>query len=68
MPLPFILGGLAVAAVATGAKKGYDGYQDKSKADDIIEQAKIDYEHHKDNLEKSNQHAEKDWKRLVGSI
>lgn len=39
MPLPFILGGLAVATAATGAKKAYDGYQDKSEADLIIEQA-----------------------------
>ena len=30
MPLPFILGGIALAAAGYGAKKGYDGYQDKS--------------------------------------
>lgn len=44
MPLPFILGGLAVASVATGVKKSYDGYQDKSQADDILKQAKEIYE------------------------
>lgn len=44
MPLPFILGGLAVASVATGVKKSYDGYQDKSQAEDILKQAKEVYE------------------------
>ena len=40
MPLPFILGAAAIAAVGTGAKKAYDGYQDSSKADDITDGAK----------------------------
>lgn len=44
MPLPFILGGLAVAAVATGAKKTYDGYQDKSLADELVNDAKKQYQ------------------------
>lgn len=44
MPLPFILGGLAIASVATGVKKSYDGYQDKSEADDLLKQAKSIYE------------------------
>lgn len=44
MPLPFILGGLAVASIATGVKKGYDGYSDKSQADDLLIQAKKTYE------------------------
>ncbi len=30
MPLPLILIGAAVAATAVGAKKAYDGHQDKS--------------------------------------
>lgn len=30
MPVPFILGGIALAAGAFGAKKAYDGHQDKS--------------------------------------
>jgi hypothetical protein len=29
MPLPFILAGAAIAAAGFGAKKGYDGYQDR---------------------------------------
>lgn len=36
MPLPLILG----IAAAYGAKKAYDGYQDSSEADDIVENAK----------------------------
>lgn len=47
MPLPFILAGAAIAA-AVGAKKGYDGYQDKSRADDILEESKKLYRNRKD--------------------
>ncbi|EPF90627.1 MULTISPECIES: hypothetical protein [Acinetobacter] len=47
MPLPFILAGAAIAA-AVGAKKGYDGYQDKSRADNIIEESKKLYRNKKD--------------------
>ncbi len=36
MPLPFILIGAAAAATAIGAKKAYDGHQDKNLADDLI--------------------------------
>ncbi|MFU2058512.1 chemotaxis protein [Avibacterium volantium] len=50
MPLPFILAGAAVAAVAAGAKKGYDGYQDSSKADDIIDREKRRYENAEENF------------------
>ena len=44
MPLPFILAGAAIAAASYGAKKGYDGYQDKSKADEIVQTSKKHYE------------------------
>lgn len=44
MPLPFILAGVALAAAGYGAKKGYDGYQDKSLANDILSSAKNEYE------------------------
>lgn len=46
MPLPFILAGVAVGLGLTnvGVKKGYDGYQDKSEAKDILDNAKRDYE------------------------
>lgn len=44
MPLPFILGGLAVAAVAGGASMAHDGHKDKTLADDILRKAKRIYE------------------------
>lgn len=44
MPLPLIIGAAALAAATYGAKKGYDGYQRHSEADDIIEGAKFRYE------------------------
>ena len=47
MPLPFILSGAAIAAASYGAKKGYDGYQDKSKADEIVQTSKKHYEQNK---------------------
>lgn len=59
MPLPFILGGLAVAAAATGVKKGYDGYQDKSRADDIVKAAKYRYNIALADLNEANEKTEK---------
>ena len=44
MPLPFILVGAAVALAGVGTKKGYDGFQDKSEANSILEKAKRDYD------------------------
>ncbi|STZ08055.1 Uncharacterised protein [Moraxella caprae] len=55
MPLPLILGGIAIATAATGAKKAYDGYQDKSEADDIVKNAKSKYDRKKSQLEKANE-------------
>lgn len=43
MPLPIILGAAALATAAYGAKKGYDGYQKHSEADDIVNAAKNRY-------------------------
>ena len=40
MPIPFIVAGVAAVAAAYGGKKAYDGYQTKSKADDIVDDAK----------------------------
>ena len=54
MPLPFILGAAAIAAVGTGAKKAYDGYQDSSKADDITDGAKRFYKEQKDYFDKQD--------------
>lgn len=44
MPLPLIIGAAALVAASYGAKKGYDGYQKHSEADELIEQAKQRYE------------------------
>jgi hypothetical protein len=55
MPLPLILAGAAIAAAGFGAKKGYDGYQDKSEANDIIEAAKRKYDKDKKNYDEHNE-------------
>ncbi|MFQ2167298.1 hypothetical protein ACK33D_21190 [Aeromonas hydrophila] len=44
MPIPIILGAAALATAAYGAKKGYDGYQKHSEADDTVNSAKRRYE------------------------
>ncbi|HHC6667725.1 TPA: chemotaxis protein [Vibrio parahaemolyticus] len=54
MPLPFILAGAAVAAAGFGAKKGYDGYQDKSEANEIVEDSKRKYNNEKAVFDKKN--------------
>lgn len=47
MPLPIIIGAAALATAAYGAKKGYDGYQKHSEADEIVKSAKSRYERKK---------------------
>lgn len=47
MPLPLIIGAAALATAAFGAKKGYDGYQKHSEADEIVKEAKARYERKK---------------------
>lgn len=44
MPLPLILGAAALVTAAYGAKKGYDGYQRHSEADEIVKGAQERYE------------------------
>jgi len=51
MPLPLILGAAALVTAAYGAKKGYDGYQRHSEADDIVKAAQDRYEAKKDVFE-----------------
>lgn len=43
MPLPLIIGAAALASAAFGAKKGYDGYQKHSEADEIVNYSKSLY-------------------------
>ncbi|MEA3250581.1 MAG: chemotaxis protein [Pseudomonadota bacterium] len=52
MPLPFILAGAALASAAYGAKKGYDGYQSHSQADDIVKIAKQRYDREREAFDK----------------
>jgi hypothetical protein len=51
MPLPFILGAAALVSAAYGAKKGYDGYQKHSEADDIVNAAKNRYGEQKETFD-----------------
>lgn len=43
MPLPLLIGAAALVTAAYGAKKGYDGYQKHSEADEIVKSAEADY-------------------------
>ncbi|MHB0807184.1 hypothetical protein [Stutzerimonas nitrititolerans] len=60
MPLPLIIGAAALATAAFGAKKGYDGYQKHSEADEIVKSAQHRYDRKKsifDEQEKETSHA-----------
>lgn len=52
MPLPLIIGAAALVTAAYGAKKGYDGYQKHSEADDIVKDAKYRYERKKNSFDR----------------
>ncbi|MBZ7964915.1 hypothetical protein [Campylobacter sp. 2457A] len=58
MPVPFILGGIAAAVGAFGAKKAYDGYKAKSEAEDLNNEAESIYDHAKNELETSRNQAQ----------
>lgn len=64
MPLPFILGGIALAAAGYGAKKGYDGYQDKTLANEILSSAKGKYEKAKSSFDITNKNTTEDLENL----
>lgn len=51
MPLPFILGAVAIGTAVFGAKKGYDGYQKHSEADDIVQAADKRYKLQKEEFD-----------------
>ena len=60
MPIPIILGAAALVTAAYGAKKGYDGYQKHSEADEIVKSAQNRYDRKKaefDEQEKDTQTA-----------
>lgn len=50
MPIPFILGGIAIAAGAFGAKKGYDAYCDNEDAKSYTQKAKRIFENSQEEL------------------
>lgn len=64
MAIPFILIGAAVLAGGFGAKKGYDGYQDKSRANEIVEESKNKYEKNKFVFDKIDTKTEENLTRL----
>lgn len=51
MALPLIIGAAALAAASYGTKKGYDGYQKHSEANDIVNGSKALYEQGKEAFE-----------------
>jgi hypothetical protein len=53
MPIPFIIGGIALAAGAYGAKKGYDAYEDYDMANYYNEKAERIYDDAKEELEEA---------------
>ena len=63
MPLPLIIAGMAVAT-ATGLGAGVSGHQKKKKANDIIDDAKAQYELAKNDFDTSNAVVEKELQKL----
>ncbi|MBZ7977129.1 hypothetical protein AVBRAN12640_07585 [Campylobacter sp. RM12640] len=57
MAVPFILGGIALATGAFGAKKGYDGYRNKSEANKLNKDAEFIYNHASERLNNSRKKA-----------
>lgn len=58
MAVPFILGGLALATSVFGAKKAYDGYQDKRAAEELDNNAKAIFDYAKEKLDIARKNAE----------
>jgi hypothetical protein len=62
MPIPFILGGLALAAGGYGVKKGFDASEKNDKAERIVNNSKQDYKIAKNKTEnkqsETNSHLE----------
>jgi len=52
MPIPFILGGLALAAAGTGIKKGFDANSKNNEAREIVEDAQERFEDAQERLER----------------
>lgn len=59
MAIPFIIGAAAAASALYGAKKGYDGYQKHSEADDIVKSSKERYENNQSSFEEQEKNTTK---------
>lgn len=64
MPLPLVLVPVAIITAGYGAKKGYDGYKDGSKAEEIISKAANRYNEHKQEYDFKNQSLEENLEKL----
>lgn len=64
MALPAILIPIGVAVAGFGAKKAYDGYQDKSAAEEILKKAEEDYQEAKEEFDSSEKHVSRKLEQL----
>jgi hypothetical protein len=67
MPIPFIIGAAALVASAYGAKKGYDGHQKHSEADEIVKSGQSRYDRKKSDFSEQEQETQNALGRL-GSL
>jgi len=64
MPIPFILGGMALAAAGYGVKKGLDAKEDYDMAEYYNEKAERIYDEAKEKLEKIREYTQKELESL----
>ncbi len=64
MPIPFILGGMALAAAGYGAKKGYDANEDYNRAEEYNNRAKRVFDNSSKQLEESRKATNTDLENL----
>ncbi|MGL2896236.1 hypothetical protein ACQKBB_06505 [Helicobacter pylori] len=64
MPLPFILGGIALAVAGYGVKKGLDAYDDNKEAEDLHNQAQNRYKEAKIELKEKQEIAQNAFESL----
>jgi len=55
MPIPFILGGLALMAAGYGAKKGYDAHEKNEEAERIVRSAQRRFRQQEEELKKESE-------------
>ena len=64
MPIPFIIGAIAVGAAAYGAKKGVDAYKDTKEAQEWHEYAQHEYKQAEKELNTERESAQKGFEEL----